>query len=351
MITALALVTTFFVALVATPIIKKIAVKIGATDSPNSRKVHTQSMARLGGVAIIIAFLVGIVILKPENDALPFILVAALIIVITGIWDDVSELSAKWKLLGQIIAASIVISGGVYIDFINLPFNNQFDLGWMSIPLTLLWIVGITNAVNLIDGLDGLAAGVSSIMLVTISIISILQGSMFIVALAIALLGGTLGFLVHNFHPAKIFMGDTGALFLGFMIAVISLLGFKNITIFSLVVPIIILAVPISDTFFAIIRRILNKQSLSAPDKSHLHHCLLRLGYSHKQTVLIIYAISACFSLSAVVFTLSTLWVSVVIVLLLLFVIQLIAEVSGLVSANYRPMLNFFNKLSKNGSK
>ncbi len=221
-------------------------------------------MARLGGIAIYAAFLIGLLILQPESAYLPYILVAGAIIIVTGVLDDITELSAKYKLLGQIAAAGIVIAGGVQIDFINLPFGSSLQLGWLSIPITLLWIVGITNAINLIDGLDGLAAGVSSIVLATISILAIIQGDIFIVAMGIALLGGTLGFLVHNFNPAKIFMGDTGALFLGFMIAVISLLGFKNVTIFSLVVPVIILAVPISDTFFAIIRRIVHRQPLSA---------------------------------------------------------------------------------------
>ncbi|RSL29942.1 undecaprenyl/decaprenyl-phosphate alpha-N-acetylglucosaminyl 1-phosphate transferase [Salibacterium salarium] len=346
MITGLALTTCFLLSLFLTPLIKKLAFKIGATDQPNHRKVHKGAMARLGGLSIYVAFLVGLLILQPENDYLPYIMVAGTIIIITGFLDDMIELSAKWKLLGQILAAVIVIMGGVQLEFINLPFDGRLHLGWFSIPITLLWIIGITNAINLIDGLDGLAAGVSSIVLATVSVLAIIQGDIFIVALGIALLGGTLGFLVHNFNPAKIFMGDSGALFLGFMIGVISLLGFKNVTIFSLVVPVIILAVPISDTFFAIIRRVVNKQPLSAPDKSHLHHCLLRLGYSHKQTVLIIYALSLFFGLSAVVFTISTLWVSLVIMMILLIGIELMAEQVGLVNQSYRPMKRLMNKFN-----
>ncbi|WP_425452960.1 glycosyltransferase family 4 protein [Sinobaca qinghaiensis] len=343
--TAIALISCFMISLLLTPVVKKVAFRIGATDSPNLRKVHNKSMARLGGIAIYAAFLIGLLILQPESAYLPYILAAGAIIIVTGVLDDITELSAKYKLLGQIAAAGIVIAGGVQIDFINLPFGSSLQLGWLSIPITLLWIVGITNAINLIDGLDGLAAGVSSIVLATISILAIIQGDIFIVALGIALLGGTLGFLVHNFNPAKIFMGDTGALFLGFMIAVISLLGFKNVTIFSLVVPVIILAVPISDTFFAIIRRIVHRQPLSAPDKSHLHHCLLNLGYSHKQTVLIIYAISAMFGLAAVIFTLSTLWVSLVLISLLVIAVEILVEQVGLVSKQYRPVLNLVDKI------
>ncbi|WP_158736850.1 glycosyltransferase family 4 protein [Alteribacillus sp. YIM 98480] len=346
MTTALALISCFLISLFLTPLVKKLAFKIGATDQPNHRKVHKGAMARIGGLSVYAAFLAGLLILQPENAYMPYILVAGTIIILTGFLDDLTELSAKWKLLGQIAAAVIVVAGGVQIQFINLPFDGRLELGWFSIPITLLWIIGITNAINLIDGLDGLAAGVSSIVLATISVLAIIQGDIFIVALGIALLGGTLGFLVHNFNPAKIFMGDTGALFLGFMIGVISLLGFKNVTIFSLVVPVIILAVPISDTFFAIIRRVVNKQPLAAPDKSHLHHCLLRLGYSHRQTVLIIYALSAFFGLSAVIFTISTLWVSLVIMMMLLIGIELMAERIGLVSHSYRPMLKLVNKFS-----
>ncbi|SFQ24363.1 glycosyltransferase family 4 protein [Salibacterium halotolerans] len=346
MITGLALTTCFLLSLILTPVVRKLAFKIGATDQPNHRKVHKGAMARLGGLSIYAAFLAGLLILQPENAYMPYILTAGTIIFITGFLDDLTELSAKWKLLGQIAAAVIVILGGVQIDFINLPFDGRLYLGWFSIPLTLLWIIGITNAINLIDGLDGLAAGVSSIVLATVSVLSIIQGDIFIVALGIALLGGTLGFLVHNFNPAKIFMGDSGALFLGFMIGVISLLGFKNVTIFSLVVPVIILAVPISDTFFAIIRRVVNKQPLSAPDKSHLHHCLLRLGYTHRQTVMIIYAMSLFFGMSAVMFTISTLWVSLVIMMLLLIAIELMAEFVGLVNTQYRPVMRLMNKFN-----
>ncbi|WP_240374375.1 glycosyltransferase family 4 protein [Bacillus piscicola] len=346
MTTALALVTCFLLSLFLTPLVKKLAFRIGATDQPNHRKVHKGSMARLGGLSIYVAFLAGLFILQPHNAYMPYIVAGGTIIIITGFLDDMFELSAKWKLLGQIAAAVIVLIGGVEVQFINLPFDARLELGWLSIPITLLWIIGITNAINLIDGLDGLAAGVSSIVLATISVLAIIQNDIFIVALGIALLGGTLGFLVHNFNPAKIFMGDTGALFLGFMIAVIALLGFKNVTIFSLVVPVIILAVPISDTIFAIIRRMVNKQPLSAPDKSHLHHCLLRLGYSHRQTVLIIYALSAFFGVSAVIFTISTLWVSLVIMMFLLIGVELMAERIGLAGNRYRPVLNLMNKLS-----
>ena len=286
----LTLVLCFLISVSITPLVKKLAIAIGAIDKPDPRKVHQKIMPRLGGLAIYISFIIGFLALGLLNrETLP-IIIGCTIIILTGILDDKFTLSAKVKLLGQIVAAIVVVMNGVVIEYINLPFGGMLEFGIFSIPITILWIVGITNAVNLIDGLDGLAAGVSSIALITISGMAFLKGDYFTFSLGIILLGSTLGFLVHNFYPAKIFMGDTGALFLGYMISILSLLGFKNVTMLSLVVPIIILGVPISDTFFAIIRRFLNKSPISAPDKSHLHHCLLRSGFSHRQTVLLIYA-------------------------------------------------------------
>jgi len=343
----IAFIICFIASILLTPLVKKFAIKIGATDNPNERKVHQKLMPRLGGLAIFISFIIGILILMPESPYMWSIIAGAIIIVITGFLDDMFEISAKWKLLGQIAAASVVIIGGVYVEFINLPFEGTLQLGIFGIPLTLLWIVGITNAINLIDGLDGLAAGVSSIILLAITTIAIMDGNMFIIVLASLLLASTVGFLFYNFHPAQIFMGDTGSLFLGFMIAVISLLGFKSVTLFSLLIPIIILAVPISDTLFAIVRRMINKQPISAPDKAHLHHCLLNLGNSHRRTVLIIYGISAFFALSAVLLTQSTLWGALVIVILVLLVIELIAEFVGLVNTDYRPMLKIYKRLRR----
>lgn len=335
----------FLTAVAVTPLVKNFAIKIGATDKPNHRKVHQKLMPRLGGLAIYIAFLAGFIFLQPDSQYLMPILLGSFVIIVTGFLDDMLELSAKWKLAGQLLAAGIVVAGGVQVNFINLPFDGRLDLGWFAIPLTILWIVGITNAINLIDGLDGLAAGVSSIVLATLAAIAFMMGNMFVVALALILMGSTLGFLIYNFNPAKIFMGDTGALFLGFMISVISLLGFKNVTLFSLLVPVIILGVPISDTLFAIIRRIVNKKPLSAPDKSHLHHCLLRLGYSHRKTVLIIYAMSSLFGLAAILLTQATLWGAFIIITLLIIGIELIVEIVGLVSNNYKPMLNFLTRI------
>lgn len=338
------LIVCFIASILITPLVKKLALKIGATDAPNQRKVHAKVMPRLGGLAIYISFVIGLLILRPEAEYNTAIILGSLIIIITGVLDDMMELSAKIKMVGQLAAAGLVVVwGGVQVTFINIPFiDSQIQFGFLSIPITIFWIVGITNAINLIDGLDGLAAGVSSIALITISGMAIIMGDQYTVMLASIVLASTLGFLIYNFHPAKIFMGDTGALFLGYMIAVLSLLGFKNVTFISFIVPVIILGVPISDTFFAIIRRIVNKQPLSAPDKSHLHHCLLRLGYTHRQTVLMIYAMAAFFGLAAVIFSQAKLWGSFVLIAILLLLIEIIAESIGLVGKNYRPLLKIF---------
>jgi UDP-GlcNAc:undecaprenyl-phosphate GlcNAc-1-phosphate transferase len=340
------LVVCFSISILITPFVKKLAYKVGATDRPNYRKVHQTLMPRLGGLAIYISFLVGVIILQPENPHSIYIMIGGAIIVITGIFDDIYELSARIKLAAQIDAAIIVILfGGLQVTFINLPFGGLFEFGYLSIPFTILWVIGITNAINLIDGLDGLAAGVSSIALLSISGMAIIMGNMYVAAIGSILLTSTLGFLYYNFHPAKIFMGDTGALFLGYMISVLSLLGFKNVTFVSFIVPVIILGVPISDTIFAILRRLINNQPLSSPDKSHLHHCLLRLGYTHRQTVLLIYAMAAFFGLAAVIFSQAKLGGSIVLVAVLVFIIEIIAEKIGLFGREFHPLLNFIRTL------
>lgn len=343
----------FCASIFLTPLVKKIAFKIGATDKPNARKVHQKIMPRLGGLAIYISFILGILMVQPignidlhlfipnGNVHLALIL-GSLIIILTGAIDDVKEISPKVKLLGQILASLvIIIYGDIKVEFINMPFGGgQLDFGIFSIPFTMVWIIGITNAINLIDGLDGLAGGVSTIALFSIAGIAYITGNPYVTIVALIAAVSTLGFLMYNFHPAKIFMGDTGALFLGFLISVLSLLGLKSVTVMSLVIPVIILGVPVSDTFFAIIRRLVNKQPLSAPDKSHLHHCLLRAGYSHRQTVLMIYAMSAVFGLAGFIFTQATIRGSVIILLTILIIIEIFVEKIGLVREDYRPLLN-----------
>lgn len=328
-----------------TPFVKKAALIWGAVDAPNHRKVHQKIMPRLGGLAIYLGFLASFLWIVPKNMLTWGILAGGTIVVLTGAMDDKYQISPKVKLLGQFLAAIVVVWSGLQVEFINLPFEGIFKFGWLSIPFTILWIIGVSNAVNLIDGLDGLAAGVSGIATATILVMSLVIGNHTVSLLSVALLGAIIGFLFFNFHPAKIFMGDTGALFLGFILATMSVLGFKYVTLFAFIMPILILGVPISDTFFAIIRRVVNKKPISEADKNHLHHRLLQLGLSHRKTVIVIYGVSMLFGVSAIVFTQATLWGAALIVGFLVLALELAVESIGLVSKTYKPIIGSFQKV------
>jgi len=360
---AIGFIISLCLALVLTPFVIKLAYKVGAIDKPNHRKVHTKIMPRLGGLGIYAAFVGGYFAIKPflpegllrnyDINLINALLTGGTIIVIIGALDDRFELSAKVKLLGQIIAACVVVLGfGIKIDLLNIPFGETMQpiASWISIPLTILWIVGVTNAINLIDGLDGLAAGVSGIAIGTILVMAAFMGFAPVILLSAILLGGVIGFLVYNFHPAKIFMGDTGSLFLGFGLATLSMLGFKQVTMVSFVTPLLIIGVPLSDTFFAIVRRWINKKPIFAPDKGHLHHCLRELGYSHRRTVLIIYGIATFFGLcaivqSAIVQSNAGNWITFAVICVLVFVLQIGAELIGIVDKTRRPVLNFLQRV------
>ncbi len=350
-------------ALVLTPLVKKFAVRIGAIDVPNHRKVHTRIMPRMGGLAIYASFTVGLLLLMPwlpegtlshhDRNLIGALLTGGTLIVLLGSLDDKFDLSAKLKLLIQIGAACIVVFGfDVKINLLNVPFGESMQpLGeWISIPLTIFWIVGVTNAINLIDGLDGLAAGVSAIAIGTILVMGIIMGNSAVILLSTVLLGGIIGFLFFNFHPAKIFMGDSGSLFLGFALATLSMLGFKQITVVSFVTPLLIIGVPLSDTFFAIVRRWIHKKPIFAPDKGHLHHCLQQLGFSHRTTVLIIYGIAAFFGTCAVIQSSMSdtglgNWITFIVICALVFLLQIGAELIGIVDKTRRPVLDFLARL------
>ena len=293
-----------FVALII-PYIKKIALHIGAMDVPNKRKVHKNPMPRLGGLGIYFGFLLGYILFGEQTTQMNSILIGSFILLITGIIDDIKPLDVKSKLVGQILAALIVVFyGGIVLKDISF-FGFDMNFTWSSYPITLLFILGCINCMNLIDGLDGLAGGISSIFFLTIGIIAAIQGRTGLtVVLTFIMLGSTLGFLVHNFNPAKIFMGDSGSMFLGFIISVITLLGFKSIITSSIIIPLCILIVPILDTLCAIIRRKLKGESIGTPDKSHFHHQLLRRNFSVKATVLFIYLITALFSTASIIWLL-----------------------------------------------
>lgn len=327
--------------LIVTPFIIKISFKLNAVDMPGHRKVHKVPIPTLGGLAIFFSFLAGLLIIQPQSSYHLAIVIGALLMIILGFMDDLYHLTAKAKFLFQVtIACLVVFWGDLQVSFINLPFGGQLEFGWLSIIVTIFWIVGITNAINLIDGLDGLSAGISAIVLLTIGSMAIIMDNVYVLSMSIILFWSILGFLPYNFHPAKTFMGDTGSLFLGYMIAVLSLLGFKNVTFISFVIPILILAVPIFDTVVAIIRRLVQKRPIASPDSSHLHHKLLQLGMTHRQAVLFMYLLSSLFSFAAILFSMSTVWGAILIVTISLLVIQLLIETLELIDSKFKPLTN-----------
>lgn len=327
------------VAYLVTPLVIKLAYRVGAIDVPkDNRRVHKVPIPRLGGVAIFIGFMAAVLVNFRMDSRLIGILIGAFIIVTMGYFDDIKPLSAKVKLLVQLIAAGIVIYSGVKVEFVTNPLSYIFEdvnkyifLGNWSYVLTLFWIVGVTNAINLIDGLDGLAAGISTISALTLAAVGFFLDQSYIAVLAATLAGATIGFLPYNFNPAKIFMGDTGSLFLGYMLSVLSIMGvLKSAAALSILVPIFAIGLPIFDTFMAIIRRALSGKSLMEADKGHLHHKLLDIGLSQKQAVLTLYSISAVLGFSAVALVEATLKVAGILILAVFFLASMGVKYLGL---------------------
>lgn len=287
---------------ILTPYIRTLAFKIGAIDKPDNRKVHKKIMPRLGGLAIYIAFMLGVVASLELTWDIVGILVGATVIVAVGVLDDKYQLPAKVKLMGQIVAACVLVAFDIRIEWLNNPFGGYFYVDyWLSVPMTIFWVVSFTNVVNLIDGLDGLAAGVSAIASVTVILVAVQQGYYHIAIMTAALAGGIIGFIRYNFNPATIFMGDTGSMFIGYLLAAISVYGsVKTAATIALIVPAIALGLPIMDTAFAIMRRYTNGRPIFQPDKGHLHHRLLAMGMNQKQAVLLMYAITAVLGIAAV---------------------------------------------------
>jgi UDP-GlcNAc:undecaprenyl-phosphate GlcNAc-1-phosphate transferase len=288
------------------PLVKRIAKHIGAIDIPNERKVHKNPIPRLGGLGIYAGFLLGYILFGHPSLQMNSILIGSFIIIITGLCDDIKPIKPLPKLIGQIAAACILVFyGNIVLNNITV-FGQDIEFGIFAYPITIMFVVACTNVINLIDGLDGLSGGISSIFYLSTIIICFFQerftGLEF--TLALIMLGSTLGFLFHNFNPARIFAGDSGAMFMGYVISVISLLGFKTTVMTSIFAPLAILAVPILDTLFAIIRRLINHKHIYDADKEHLHHQLLKMNFSHKMTVIIIYIITALFSAASILYTL-----------------------------------------------
>lgn len=298
-------ITAAAISLFATPMIKKIAIRYDVVDIPkDERRVHKKPMPLMGGLAIYISIIFAFLIFTPIDKGLLATIAGGTIILISGIIDDSKGLSPKGKIIFQLVAAIILIFGEVKITGFTNPFSKTGDiipLNGFSIPITIFWVVGITNTLNLIDGLDGLAAGVTMIASLSFLFVANQFGPMSIMIMSAIIAGACLGFLPYNFYPAQIFMGDTGSLFLGFILASLSIEGvMKSVATIAVVVPILILGVPIFDATFAIFRRLLSGKSIVEADDGHLHHKILKIGISQKKTVLILYLISGIFGLFAV---------------------------------------------------
>lgn len=300
-----------------TPPVRVLAHKLNAIDVPaDDRRMHKKPIPRMGGLAIFIAFAVTTLIFSEFNKELCGLLVGAVIVVILGMLDDIYRLNAWLKLIVQIVAAIIPVLFGISIDFINFFGKYIVFNGILSSVITVIWIVAVTNAVNLIDGLDGLACGVSTISAFSIMTFALIQAN-YSVAIIVAILAGScLGFLPYNRNPARIFMGDTGALFLGYTLSVVSVIGlFKFDAFVSFWIPFLIFALPLADTAFATLRRLINRQPIFSPDRGHFHHRLIDIGFTQKQAVSVLYSVSALFSISAITFSEKKFLASVLIIL------------------------------------
>ncbi len=333
-----ALVMAFLISFAATPMVISLAHKINALDIPkDERRVHKKPIPLIGGLAIFYGFIVSVLCFATMDRETMGILLGSVIIVTVGVIDDMTDMKAIIKLLCQMVAAAIVVWSGVRIGHFTNPFDQWFGPPyivlnyWVSVAITIFWIVGVCNAVNLIDGLDGLAVGVSSIASMSLLAMTFLISNNINVAIITAALAGAgFGFLPYNFNPAKIFMGDTGALFLGFILACVSVQGFLKLSaVISFAVPILILGLPIFDTLFAIIRRVLTGRSPMSPDRGHLHHRLLDMGFSQKQTVAILYTMTAVLCLTAVVIAIKGYLRGILLILSVLLIILLSLRLMG----------------------
>ena len=316
-----ALVLALIVAAAVTPLVRTFARRAGVVDEPGGRRVHTKVIPRLGGIAVVLGFFAPLIALAfTQSDVAGMffedplralglagggLLVAAL-----GAWDDIRGVRAWHKLAVQLIAALIAWGCGFRMENLTLPFVGELDLGVFGLPITLLWIAAVVNAMNLIDGLDGLAGGIAFFACLTNFVVAALNGNPLVMLLAAALGGAILGFLLYNFNPATIFMGDSGSMFLGFILATTSMIGssIQGSTTVAILVPLISLGVPIMDTLFAMVRRIMERRPIFSPDRGHIHHRLLDLGITHRRAVLILYGVSVLFTAAAITIALGRNW-------------------------------------------
>lgn len=346
--------TTFLVSAIIMPFMKKIAFHIGAIDVPRkeegNRHIHRKTIPKLGAVGIYLSFLFGYMLFGKESIQMNSILIGSFIMILTGIVDDIKSIRAYQKLIGQFIAASVIVFyGGILLNNVT-AFGFSFDFGIFAYPLTLLFIVACCNIINLVDGIDGLSGGICCIFYLTIGIIGFYQGrgDSLVMILTFIMLGSTLGFLLHNFYPAKIFAGDC-ATFMGFIIAIITLLEFKGTALTSLFVPLLLLGIPILDTFFAIIRRVLKRQPIFAADKEHLHHQLLGMNFSQRTTVLIIYGMNMLFAMASILYTVKDpVLGKIIYIIIFIIVLWFVLHTSIISDKNPKLTRKFKEKISKN---
>lgn len=319
----LAPVLAFMLAYLLTPLMRRLAMRVGAMDYPGGRKIHGQAMPLLGGVAVYLSFWITaalILYFVPGGEMLRGLFWGSSLILLVGLYDDIKGLSYKVKFAGQFAAALVLLAYNIRIEFITIPFQNMIFLGILVVPLTLLWIVGVTNAVNLADGVDGLATGISVIAALVICMLTFSEFPL-IALLALAFAGAALGFLPHNFAPARIFLGDAGSLFLGFVLAAFSIMTVtKQATFTTLVIPILILGLPICDTCYAMWRRLRNRRPIFQPDNGHIHHHLLGLGLGPRRTVMVLYFSSAYFGAAAIAFERLALGLNIIYLMPMVFI-------------------------------
>ena len=348
---------TFIFSAIIMFLMKKIAVHVGAVDVPRAeeghRHIHKVATPKLGGVGIFLAFLVGYMCFGEQSVKMNSILIGSFLVILTGIIDDIKPIRARNKLLGHILAACVItFYGGILLENIS-AFGINIDFGIWAYPITILFLIACTNIINLIDGLDGLSGGICSIFYLTIIIIAFYQGryGSLVLTLSLIMLGSTLGFLLHNFHPAKIFAGDC-ATFMGFIIGIITLLEFKGPALISFFVPVSILAIPILDTLFAIIRRLLKGQPPFQADRQHLHHQLLGMNFSQTTTVLIIYLVDLLFALASITYTLYQSKISIIIyIIIFIIVVWFILHTTIISDKNPERTKEIMNKLKPKKKK
>lgn len=352
-IPVMAILLALGVALLITPLVRKWAFKWGALDRPNQRKVHHQVMPRLGGLAVFIGFTTAVLLTQQLSEHIIGLLVGGGLIILLGFADDTRGLSPKVKLAGQVAAACAVAVPqyfGLRVEILTNPFSSEgyLALGLLiSILVTVLWIVSVTNAVNLIDGLDGLAGGTVCIASLTLAAVVWIetvqsevggsQGQFEAITLALILAAAVLGFLRYNFYPARIFLGDSGSMYLGFSVAVLSVMGLaKGATFISVIIPVVILGIPLLDTICAIIRRFNGQKPIFQPDKQHLHHRLMKMGLNHRQAVLCIYGVNIVLGLSAILLTLLTPNQAIIFLVVLSTAVLILANKLGVTGARGR---------------